>query len=132
MPEEPYKLWIDDFGSAYSSLNVFSQYDVDQIKFDMALLQNLDDNNGANRRIMRAFVAICREMGVHTLAEGVETAEHLDFLKEIDCEMAQGFYFYRPMSLQNYKALSPPVTYETNEERKEECDAWLGNRYLDR
>ena len=127
-----YKLWIDDFGSAYSSLNVFSQYDVDQIKFDMALLQHLDDNNGANRRIMRAFVAICREMGVHTLAEGVETAEHLDFLKEIDCEMAQGFYFYRPMSLQNYKALSPPVTYETNEERREECDAWLENRYLDR
>ena len=65
--ESGYKLWIDDFGSGYSSLNVFSQYDIDRIKFDMELLRHLDDNNGANRRIMRALVSVCREMGVHTL-----------------------------------------------------------------
>ena len=76
---------------------------------------------------MRSFVTICREMGVHTLAEGVETAEQLDFLKEIDCEMAQGFFFHRPMPLQNFKALSRSVAYETNEERREKCDAWFNN-----
>ena len=123
-----YKLWIDDFGSGYSSLNVFSQYDIDRIKFDMELLRHLDDNNGANRRILRAFVRICREMGVHTLAEGVETVEQLEFLREIGCEMAQGFYFYKPLSMEtsirNHKLCGPSIPCETDEERSAYAAAW--------
>ena len=94
--ESGYKLWLDDFGSGYSSLNAFGQYPVDRIKFDMDLVRHLDDNNGANRVIMRNIVRMCQEIGVHTLAEGVETQEHYQFLKEIGCELVQGFYFFRP------------------------------------
>ena len=94
--ESGYLLWLDDFGSGYSSLNVFGQYHVDRIKFDMDLVRHLDDNDGANRFIMKHIVSMCREIGVHTLSEGVETSEQERFLEEIDCELIQGFYFFRP------------------------------------
>lgn len=94
--ENGYPLWIDDFGTGYSSLNVFGRYHVDRIKFDMELVRHLNDNNGANRVIMKHIVEMCREIGVHTLAEGVETEEQYDYLSSIDCEMVQGFYFYKP------------------------------------
>ena len=99
--ENGHRIWIDDFGSGYSSLNVFAQYGIDRIKFDMDLLRHLDDNNGANRKIMKAMTHACNEMGVRTLAEGVETAEQFEFLQEIGCEMAQGFYFYKPVPLED-------------------------------
>ena len=127
-----YKLWIDDFGSGYSSLNVLWKYGIDRIKFDMDLLQHLDENNGANRRLLRAFVNVCRELGVHTLAEGVETEEQLRFLQEIDCEMAQGFYLYRPNSLETslykLKITKRAHNFETTEERQQSCDDWLGEK----
>ena len=127
--ENGFRLWIDDFGSGYSSLNVFGQYDIDCIKFDMALLQHLDDNGGANRRILRAFTNVCRELGVHTLSEGVETAAQLDFLKEIDCEFAQGYYLHKPKPLEEsvFKArhIGPAKNFETEEVRRRLCDEWL-------
>jgi len=95
-----FRLWLDDFGSGYSSLNVFSQFEVDLIKFDMDLLRNLDRHNGANREILRSLVEMCRKLGIHTLAEGVETLGQLQFLREIGCELAQGYYFHRPEPLE--------------------------------
>ena len=94
--ESGYRLWLDDFGSGYSSLNVFGQYHIDRIKFDMELVRHLDDNDGANRIIMESITEMCRRMGIHTLAEGIETEEQYQFLCEIGCEMVQGFLFYRP------------------------------------
>ena len=101
--ENGYRLWIDDFGSGYSSLNVLGQYDIGRIKFDMAFLRHIDDNNGKNRRIMKAMVNMCRELEIHTLAEGVETESQLEFLQEIECELAQGFYFSYPKPIEETK-----------------------------
>ena len=95
-----FRLWLDDFGSGYSSLNVFSRFDVDLIKFDMNLLRKLDDRNGVNRKIMKAMTDIARDMGIHTLAEGMETEAHRRFLLEIGCELAQGYLFHRPEPLE--------------------------------
>ena len=95
-----FRIWLDDFGSGYSSLNVFSRFDVDLIKFDMDLLRHLDDRSGVNRHIMKAMTEIAREMGVHTLAEGMETEEQRQFLMEIGCELAQGFLFHKPEPLE--------------------------------
>lgn len=124
-----HRLWIDDFGSEYSSIKVFSQYDVDRIKFDMDLLRHLDDNGGVNRRIMKALVNVCREIGVRTLAEGVETEAQLQFLKEIDCDMAQGFYFFKPdpleVSVYKFTHRSASIPHETREERRAHYDGWL-------
>ncbi|SDB27038.1 EAL domain-containing protein [Eubacterium oxidoreducens] len=97
--EEGYELWLDDFGSDYSSLSVFSQFTFDRIKFDMKLIHNLDEHNQANRRILRLIVNLCKELGIHTLAEGVETQEQLQFLQDIDCELVQGYLFHKPCDI---------------------------------
>ena len=123
-----YRVWIDDFGSGYSSLNILSQLDVDVIKFDLEFLRHIDENNGANRHIMRAMVDLSSKLGVRTLAEGVETLAQLDFLREIGCDFAQGFFFMRPESLEairfrrhNTANLAP---CETPEERHQLRRQW--------
>ena len=95
-----FRVWLDDFGSAYSSLNVFSKMDVDLIKFDMDLVRNLDGKNNANREILQAITEICRKRGIHTLAEGVETEEQKEFLIRIGCELSQGYLYHRPEPLE--------------------------------
>ena len=98
----------------------------------MDLLRHLDDNNGTNRRLLKAFVNVCRELGVHTLAEGVETEEQLRFLQEIDCEMAQGFYLYTPNPLESalykLKLTKRAHNFEDAEERNQSCDDWLAQK----
>ena len=123
-----FRIWLDDFGSGYSSLNAFGRYDIDLIKFDLDLLRNLDENNGANRRIMKAMVEVARELGIHTLAEGMETAEHKTFLQEIGCELAQGYLYHRPepiaAMLYRQKNGQKPRPYETADERKHMREKW--------
>ena len=124
-----YKLWLDDFGSGYSSLNVFSSFDVGLIKFDMNLLRNLDAHNGANRRIIKAMIGVARELGIHTLVEGLETESQRLFLQEIGCELVQGFRFHRPEPLDSilYRRQSgkKPGPCETAEERALYIQKWL-------
>ncbi len=127
--ESGYMLWVDDFGSGYSSLNVFNQYHVDRVKFDMDFVRHLDDNNGANRTILKYMVEMCRQLGVHTLAEGVETKDQYEFLSDVDCEMVQGFYMFKPepvemaiFKMQNTGAMVP---IEETGERKEMCARWI-------
>ena len=129
LKKEGFRIWLDDFGSGYSSLNVFSRFDVDLIKFDMDLLRNLNDRDGANRRIMNAMVQIAREMGIHTLAEGLETEQQRSFLQEIGCELAQGYLFHRPEPLESaffrLESGEPLHTYETAQEREQQNRKWF-------
>jgi EAL domain-containing protein (putative c-di-GMP-specific phosphodiesterase class I) len=124
-------LWLDDFGSGYSSLSMFGRFEFDLVKFDMELLRRLNENKGANRQIMKAMIGVARNLGIHTLAEGMETEEHLKFLKECGCELAQGFLFHKPEPLESmlYKRKNgqKPRACETPEER----DAMIQKWYLD-
>ncbi|MBQ3426318.1 MAG: EAL domain-containing protein [Clostridia bacterium] len=97
--ENGFRLWLDDFGSGYSALNVFSRFDFDLIKYDMDLLRHLDDHNGINRIILQAMVSLARQIGIHTLIEGLETEDQLSFVKTLGCELAQGFYYHKPEPL---------------------------------
>ena len=123
-----YRLWLDDFGSGYSSLNMLSQYDVDVLKIDLEFLRHLDDHNGANRHIMKATVDVANKLGIRTLVEGMETEEHLKFLREIGCEFAQGFYYFKPESLASItfkrQKGKPYILCETSEERRELREEW--------
>ena len=94
-----YRLWLDDFGSGYSAINMFSRFEFDLIKFDMDLMRHLDDHGGANRLILKELVYVVKKLGIHTLIEGVETAEQLAFSRQIGCELTQGFYFHKPEPL---------------------------------
>ena len=88
-----YLVWLDDFGSGYSSLNVLKDYKVDTLKIDMLFLRNFSERS---KTIIEFVVNMAKALGIHTLAEGVETKEHFDFLKDIGCEKIQGYYFGKP------------------------------------
>ena len=89
-----YQIWMDDFGSAYSSLNVLKEFPFDELKLDMSFLRPF---HLRSKRIVTAVVKMAKVIDVHTLAEGVETKEQFEFLRDIGCEKAQGFYFGRPL-----------------------------------
>lgn len=89
-----YHVWLDDFGSGYSSLNVLKDYPFDLLKIDMAFLKTF---NKKSRDIILSIVRMAKKIGIHTLAEGVETEEQMRFLRAIGCERIQGYYYGRPM-----------------------------------
>lgn len=107
-----YQIWMDDFGSGYSSLNVLKDYDFDTIKLDMAFLSNFTDRA---KEIVKSIIEMAKHLGIHTLAEGVETPEHYTFLRNIGCEMLQGYLFSQPLpyeqSLEHIEALG--LSHET-------------------
>ena len=88
------RVWMDDFGSGYSSLNVLKDYRFDTLKIDMVFLRDFNDRS---REIVKSVVDMSKRIGVHTLAEGVETEEQFEFLKSIGCEKAQGYFIGKPM-----------------------------------
>ena len=90
---EDIEVWMDDFGSGYSSLNVLKDFNFDEIKIDMAFLRNFGERS---RIIITKAVQMAKELKIHTLAEGVETAEQVEFLKNIGCEKIQGYYYSKP------------------------------------
>ncbi|MCR5405802.1 MAG: EAL domain-containing protein, partial [Lachnospiraceae bacterium] len=88
-----YEIWMDDFGSGYSSLTVLKDFRFDTLKMDMKFLAPLTVKS---KSIIKSVVNMAKDIGMKTLAEGVETKEQLDFLKEIGCGMIQGYYYGRP------------------------------------
>ena len=95
-----YEVWMDDFGSGYSSLNVLKEYSFDTIKFDMKFLHGFDIHKSEKAKyIISSNLEMARLMGMQALAEGVETPGQLEYLRSIGFDKAQGYYFGRPMSL---------------------------------
>ena len=89
-----YEIWMDDFGSGYSSLNYLKNFEFDEIKLDMIFLKNFDE---ASKKILTSCVKMAKDLGMHTLAEGVENEQQLDFLRSIGCERIQGYYYSKPL-----------------------------------
>ncbi|MBQ2504354.1 MAG: EAL domain-containing protein, partial [Lachnospiraceae bacterium] len=99
MREMGYRIWIDDFGSGYSSLNTIGDYNFDVLKLDMVFLRSLE-NGRRTGKLMSYIVQGAKAMGISPLCEGVETEGHFDFLREIGCERAQGYFFGKPMPME--------------------------------
>ena len=94
--EAGFQIWMDDFGSGYSSLNVLKDLDFNEIKLDMRFLSSFDQRS---KRIMASVIQMAKEIGIHTLAEGVESEDQERFLRNIGCEKVQGFYLGKPLPL---------------------------------
>jgi diguanylate cyclase (GGDEF)-like protein len=90
-----YEVWMDDFGAGYSSFNNLKNYDFDVLKIDMNFLRSFETNK-KTRVILGTIVNMAKELGIHTVAEGVETQEQYDFLRRIGCEKLQGYLFGKP------------------------------------
>lgn len=91
--EAGHEVLMDDFGSAYSSLNALRMFEFNEIKLDMAFMKDFDEKT---REVVAAIVTMAKELGMHTLTEGVETKAQASFLRSIGCEHIQGFYYGRP------------------------------------
>ncbi|GHV98037.1 sensor domain-containing phosphodiesterase [Lactobacillus nasalidis] len=94
-----FEVWMDDFGSGYSSLNALNDYHFDLIKIDMLFVRHLDDKSPLNRILIPEIVKVAHCLGIKTLAEGVETPEQRDFLQRAGCDYLQGFLFSKPVEL---------------------------------
>lgn len=86
---------IDDFGAGYAGLTLLSEYQPDIIKIDMELVRGIEDS-AAKRAIVRGIVAICAELKVRVLAEGVETIAERDCLRAMGIDLMQGYLFCKP------------------------------------
>ena len=92
-----FPVWMDDFGSGYSSLDVLQSITFDLIKFDMSFMRKLDQGESA-KIILTELMKMATSLGVDTVCEGVETEAQALFLQEIGCSKLQGYYFCKPIS----------------------------------
>ena len=96
-----FEVWMDDFGSGYSSLNLLKDYHFDTLKMDMAFLTSFTDRS---KEIMTSAITMAKNIGIMTLAEGVETPEQMEFLYSIGCGKLQGYYYGKAMPLEVFFA----------------------------
>ena len=89
------RLSIDDFGTGYSSLSRLRQIPVDTLKIDRAFIMHMD-TDAESREIVRTIIMLAHNLRLAVVAEGTETKEHIDLLKQLGCEMAQGYFYSRP------------------------------------
>lgn len=87
---------MDDFGSGYSSLNMLAAMPIDILKLDMKFVQNYSEKDNS-RSIMSFVIGLAKWMNLYVIAEGVETREQLELLRGMDCNLAQGYYFSKPL-----------------------------------
>ena len=99
-----FPVWMDDFGSGYSSLDVLQSIPFDLIKFDMSFMRKLDEGDGG-KIILTELMKMATSLGVDTVCEGVETKDQVRFLREIGCSKLQGFYFSKPVPFETLKSL---------------------------
>ena len=93
-----FNVWLDDFGSGYSSLDLLQSINCDLIKFDIRFMNEFS-NGDKSKIILTELVKMAIALGIDTVCEGVETEEQVEFLKVIGCTKLQGFYFCRPIPL---------------------------------
>lgn len=102
--KEGYSVSIDDFGSGYSSLNLLKDLPVDILKIDKGFLNETAESQRSSI-IVQQVVEMAKKMKIGTLCEGVETTSQADFLKNIGCDMAQGYLFSKPMPMKEFQKL---------------------------
>lgn len=93
-----FNISIDDFGRAYSSLNTLKNLPADILKLDKAFFTESSDNQ-RGKKIITSMLNMAKDLDLITVAEGVETKEQVDFLKGLGCDIAQGFYYAKPMNV---------------------------------
>lgn len=108
---------MDDFGSGYSSLNVLKDIAVDVLKIDMRFMSK-SDYPGRSENILASVVRMAKWLNMPVIAEGVEIQEQVSFLKSISCEYVQGFYFARPMPIEEYEKLAFETPAESPKDSK--------------
>lgn len=108
------KIALDDFGTGYSSLVHLKLFQIDKLKIDQVFIRNADFR-GRDGAIISAIIDMCQKLNIEAVAEGVETRDSLNFLKDLKCHAAQGFFLSPPLSVENVEALIRKQDYHGNE-----------------
>jgi len=96
------KIALDDFGTGYSSLNYLKNLPIDIVKIDKSFIQGINQEQN-QKKIAKALVALSQDLGLKVVAEGVENLEQRNFLREIGCDLFQGYLYSRPIPLEAFK-----------------------------
>lgn len=91
------QICIDDFGTGYSSLSRLHEFPIDTLKIDRSFVQRFDPKSGKNLETVKMIITLAHSLGMDVVAEGIETAEQLQKLKELGCDFFQGYLIARPM-----------------------------------
>ncbi len=102
--QEGFVIEMDDFGSGYSSLNMLADIPMDVLKMDMAFVQRLRHNN-RQETLIRLIMDVAKDLDMLVVAEGVEDQEQVDFLKSVNCDLIQGYYFSKPLAAEEFETL---------------------------
>jgi len=97
-------LSLDDFGTGYSSLSYLKQFPVETLKIDKSFVDNVADNLD-DQAIIKAIIGMGQALGQKIISEGVETQSQLDFLKSVNCDIVQGYYYSKPVPAAGFEAL---------------------------
>ncbi|AWW26643.1 hypothetical protein DOZ58_08265 [Acetobacterium sp. KB-1] len=97
------KVAIDDFGTGYSSLKYLRNFNFDRLKIDREFIKDYPAND--NGKIAKAILNLAKQMDLKVIAEGVETIEQFEFMKENGCDEVQGYYFHKPLSVDDFEKL---------------------------
>lgn len=102
--ETGFVILMDDFGTGYSSLNMLKDIQIDVLKLDMGFLKS-SDYSAKGGNILTAILKMAESLKMQTIAEGVETKEQVEFLKSIGCKYVQGFYYSKPLPVDEFEKL---------------------------
>lgn len=102
LKEQGFEVEMDDFGSGYSSLNMLKDIKIDVLKIDMGFLNETDDEERATV-IIDSVISMAKKLGMTVIAEGVEKKVQVDFLSEMGCDVFQGYYFSKPMPVEEFE-----------------------------
>jgi EAL domain-containing protein (putative c-di-GMP-specific phosphodiesterase class I) len=103
------RLYLDDFGTGYSSLSYLKRFPVSTVKVDKSFVHDMH-NDASDRALVEAVVAMAKSLGMSVVAEGVETVQQLDLLRAMGCRYGQGYYFSRPVPIEEFDAVSHRIS----------------------
>lgn len=98
------KILLDDFGTGYSSFGMFKYYNFDRIKLDMSFVRQLTDNPNV-KQVVETIISMCHKLNIQVVAEGVENELELSILRDMNCDLIQGYYYSKPLDSKSFSEL---------------------------
>lgn len=97
LKENGFSASLDDFGTGYSSINMLKNMDFNVLKLDKSFIADDKANDEREKVILKNIISMAKELKLEVISEGVETIEQINYLKQLKCEQAQGYFFDKPL-----------------------------------